>query len=116
VEVFEVKGPFFFGAAYKFKESLHLIEKNPRVLIIRMRHVPVIDSTGLHILEEVFHQAKNGGTVLIISGIQKDVFKEFDKSGLLDKIGKKNVFTLIDEALLRARALVNENHPSPPNN
>ena len=108
VEVFEVKGPFFFGAAYKFKESLHLIEKTPRVLIIRMRHVPVIDSTGLHILEEVFHQAKNGGTILIISGIQKDVFKEFEKIGLLDKIGKQNVLTVIDDALARARVIVGE--------
>lgn len=115
VEVFEVKGPFFFGAAYKFKESIHLIEKNPRALIIRMRQVPVIDSTGLHILEEVFHQAKNGGTTLIISGIQKDVFKEFDKAGLLDKIGRENVFTVIDDALMRARALVNGKEASLPN-
>jgi SulP family sulfate permease len=106
VEVFEVKGPFFFGAAYKFKESLHLIEKNPRVLIIRMRHVPVIDSTGLHILEEVYHQAKNGGTVLILSGIQNEVLAEFDKTGLIDKIGKENILTVIDDALARARDII----------
>ncbi len=106
VEVFEVKGPFFFGAAYKFKESLHLIEKTPQVLIIRMRYVPVIDSTGLHILEEVFHQAKGTGTVLILSGIQKDVFKEFYKSGLLQKIGRQNVFTVFDDAISRARVLI----------
>jgi SulP family sulfate permease len=106
VEVFEVKGPFFFGAAYKFKESLHLIENNPRVLIIRMRHVPVIDSTGLHILEEVFHQAKSTGTVLLLSGIQKEVFKEFYKSGLLHKIGRENVFTVIDDALERAKEII----------
>ncbi len=113
VEVFEVKGPFFFGAAYKFKESLHIIEKSPRVLIIRMRHVPVIDSTGLHILEEVFQQAKNTETTLIISGIQNDVFKEFEKSGLLDKIGRENIFTVIDDALAHARDIAaNPKSPS----
>lgn len=106
IEVFEVKGPFFFGAAYKFKESLHLIEKNPRVLIIRMRYVPVIDSTGLHILEEVFNQAKSTGTVLILSGIQKDVFKEFYKAGLINKIGRENIFTVIDDALARANVIL----------
>src|SRR6185503_13944909 len=37
VEVFEVTGPMFFGAAYKFKESLKLLSKTPKVLIIRMR-------------------------------------------------------------------------------
>ncbi len=112
VEVFEVKGPFFFGAAYKFKESLHVIEKTPKVLIIRMRHVPVIDATGLHILEEVFHQAKSTATVLVISGIQKEVFKEFFSSGLLHKIGRENVFTVIDDALVRAKAIVEGNFSS----
>jgi sulfate permease, SulP family len=106
VEVFEVKGPFFFGAAYKFKESLRIIEKPPRVLIIRMRHVPVIDSTGLHILDEVFNQAKNTGTVLVISGIQEEVLKEFNKSGFLKKLGRENVFTEIEDALSRARAII----------
>ena len=106
VEVFEVKGPFFFGAAYKFKESLHIIEKSPRVLIIRMRYVPVIDSTGLHILEEVFNQAKNTGTVLVVSGIQNEVLTEFKKSGLLDKIGRENVLTVIEDALSRARIIL----------
>lgn len=109
VEVFEVKGPFFFGAAYKFKESLHLIEKNPRVLIIRMRHVPVIDSTGLHILEEVFNYTKSKGTILIISGIQKGVFKEFYKSGLFKKIGRENTFAEIDRAVERAMEIIKEN-------
>jgi sulfate permease, SulP family len=110
VEVFEVNGPFFFGAAYKFKESLYLIENTPVVLIIRMRHVPVIDSTGLHILEEVFNQTRSSGTTLIISGIQKEVFKEFYKSGLLKKIGRRNVFTVIDDALERAKTITGKNH------
>jgi sulfate permease, SulP family len=109
VEVFEVKGPFFFGAAYKFKESLHLIEKNPRVLIIRMRYVPVIDSTGLHILEEVFNYTRSKGTILIISGIQKGVFKEFYKSGLFKKIGRENTFAEIDRAVERAMEIIKEN-------
>lgn len=107
VEVFEIKGPLFFGAAYKFKESLHLIEKNPRVLILRMRQVPVIDSTGLHILEEVLNQVKKTGTMLVISGIQKEVFKEFYKSGLFIKIGRENIFNEIGPAVERARKIVN---------
>lgn len=113
VEVFEVKGPFFFGAAYKFKESMVFIEKAPKVLIIRMRHVPVIDATGLHILEGVFNEAKNAGTVLVISGIQKEVFREFYTSGLLRKVGRENVFTVIEDALVRAKAIVEGVSTSP---
>ena len=53
IEVFEISGPFFFGAAYKFKESMKVLKRPPKVLIIRMRYVPVIDATGLHAIEEV---------------------------------------------------------------
>lgn len=109
VEVFEVTGPMFFGAAYKFKESLKLMAKTPKVLIIRMRAVPVIDATGLHTLEEVFKQSKNKGILFILSGVQPGVYSELEKSHLLELITKKNVCPDIDAALERAQILVEEN-------
>ncbi|HTB06521.1 MAG TPA: sulfate permease [Bacteroidia bacterium] len=106
IEVFEINGPFFFGAAYKFKDSIRFIENSPKVLIIRMRHVPVIDSTGLHTLELVFDEARRVGTRFVISGIQPGVFKELEKSHLIDKVGPENICTNIDEALIRAEDLL----------
>jgi SulP family sulfate permease len=106
VEVFEINGPLFFGAAYKFKDSMRFVETSPKVLIIRMRFVPVIDATGLHTLGLVFNEAKNMGTRFVISGIQPGVYKEFEKSGLLDKLGKENVLTQIDDALKRAEEIL----------
>ena len=108
VEVFEVSGPMFFGAAYKFKESLKLMAKLPKVLIIRMRSVPVIDATGLHTLEEVFKQSKNREIKFILSGVQKGIYHEFEKSHLLELIGKENICPDIDAALDRAQKLLNE--------
>lgn len=108
VEVFEITGPLFFGAAYKFKESLRLIKDPPKVLIIRMRQVPVIDATGLHALEEVFHFSGKTKTQLIISGIQPDVLDEFRRSGLIKNIGEENIFPDIEKALERAKELVGE--------
>lgn len=105
VEVFEVTGPMFFGAAYKFKESMKLMAKTPKILIIRMRFVPVIDATGLHTLEEVFKQSKNKGIKFILSGVQKDVYRELEKSHLLEQIGKDNVCPDIDAALARTREI-----------
>lgn len=102
VEVFEVSGPMFFGAAYKFKESMKLIENPPKILIIRMRYVPVIDATGLHTLDEVFKLAKRQGTILILSGVGQGIFRELEKSDLLSEIGKENVCPDIDRALERA--------------
>lgn len=107
VEVFEINGPFFFGAAYKFKDSMRFIETAPKALIIRMRHVPVIDATGLHTLELVFKEAERMGTRFIISGIQPGVYKELEKSHLIDNIGKENICTVIEDALKRAEDIVN---------
>ena len=106
VEVFEVIGPMFFGAAYKFKESMKLMEKKPKVLIIRMRSVPVIDATGLHVLEEIYHQTTKEGTSFVISGIQPGVLHELEKSHLLLKIGRNNVLPIIDDALKRAEEIL----------
>ena len=108
VEVFEITGPFFFGAAYKFKESLRRMKQSPRVLIIRMRHVPVVDATGLHALEEVFHYAEETGMVLVLSGVQPQVMELLHKTGLYDSFGAENIHTVIDDALDRAKIILNK--------
>jgi len=108
IEVFEVDGPFFFGAAYKFKDSMRFIETSPKVLIIRMRHVPVIDATGLHTLELVFNEAKRMRTKFVISGMQPGVYKELEKSHLIEKVGRENVLPTIKESLKRAKEIIKE--------
>ena len=87
---------------------MQFIEKPPEVLIIRMRFVPVIDATGLHTLEEVFKQSGKLNTKFILSGVQPGVLKEFKKSGLLDKIGATNVHANFEQALGRAKEIINQ--------
>jgi SulP family sulfate permease len=108
VEVFEINGPFFFGAVEKFKEAAEIIENPPKVRIIRMRNVPAIDSTGLHVLEEVLRDSRKEGTEVIFSGVHAQPLMAFDNSGLLKKIGEKNVHANIDEALARAKEILEE--------
>jgi SulP family sulfate permease len=109
VEVFEITGPLFFGAAYKFKDALRLIEKPPQVLIIRMRQVPIIDATGLRTLQEVHKATKHRGTKLILSEVySKQVMDELKESRLLFAIGKANVTNSVEEALARSRAILAE--------
>jgi SulP family sulfate permease len=108
IEVFEITGPLFFGAAYKFKERIYSLKNSPKVLIIRMRAVPVIDATGLHTVREVAKYVARFGTTLIISGIQPQVYEELENSELLAKIGIKNVLPDIDQALKRANELLAE--------
>ncbi len=106
VEVYEVAGPFFFGAADKFKNALGRVLGRPKVLILRLRHVPVLDATGLQALENMHEKALREGTQLVLSGVTSQPRAAMDKSGFIRKIGAENVHDDIDSALERARELI----------
>jgi SulP family sulfate permease len=106
VEVFEVSGPFFFGAADKFKSAIGEVEAKPRILILRMRHVLSLDATALQALESVYSRSRREQTTLILSGVHAQPLIALERSGLLDKIGEDNVHGNIDDALNQARALL----------
>jgi len=103
VEVFEINGPFFFGAAEQFKDTLGQIAKKPKVLIIRMRDVPAIDSTGLHALQELARRCKQERTLLLLADVHAQPMFALVRSDMLDEIGEQNLFGHVDDALDRAR-------------
>ncbi|HEV8499164.1 MAG TPA: SulP family inorganic anion transporter [Gemmatimonadaceae bacterium] len=99
IEVYEIDGPFFFGAAEKFKDVLAEVFRKPKVLIIRMRHVPAIDSTGLNVLRDLIRRTRHDRTLVLISELQSQPLLAMRRSGLLDEIGQDNVVGTIDLAL-----------------
>jgi SulP family sulfate permease len=104
VEVFEITGPLFFGATYKFKDAMRFIESPPKVLIIRMRHVPIIDATGIKTLKEVNKESKHRGTKLILSEVHSDqIMEELKEARLLFLIGKANITETFQEAIKRSK-------------
>lgn len=107
VQVFEITGPLFFGAAYKFRDAIRVIEKPPAILIIRMRQVPIIDATGIKTIEEVFHTSKQQHTKLILAEVHSgQVMEALKDARLLFAIGKANVTATFEEALDRSRVLL----------
>jgi sulfate permease, SulP family len=102
VQVYEINGPFFFGAAERFKDTLARVAEKPRVLIIRMRHVSALDSTGLHALKDVVHRSRNDGTLVLLSDVHVQPMVALTGSPVLEEIGKDNLFGDIDAALARA--------------
>ncbi len=108
-EIFEVNGPLFFGAAYKFRDALRLSQRKPKILIIRMRHVPTVDATGLHHLKEIIRDFQHKNIKIIISGIQKDVLDVLEKNGIVTLLGKENIKNHIKLAIERANELLKEN-------
>jgi SulP family sulfate permease len=103
VEVFEIYGSLFFGAVAQFKESIRFIADKPKVLILRMRHVPTIDASGIHILEELAEEARENGYVLIFSAVSRNVYRVMRKSGFVETVGRKSFARDIYAAIETAR-------------
>ncbi len=114
VEIYEVYGALFFGAADKFKDTLLSLQQPlPRVLILRMRYVIMLDASALHTLEDVQHHTQTRGVQLLLSGVRSQPLILMERSGFLARIGQDNVFGHIDEALARAREIVEKIQPPP---
>ncbi len=105
-EVFEIYGPFFFGAADVFKSALTTVAGSPRVLVLRMRHVPFVDATALKALEDVLEKSRREDIGLVLSGVQPAVMAALEKTGFLKNIGENNVHTHIAGALKRAGEII----------
>jgi SulP family sulfate permease len=103
VEIYEVNGPFFFGAAEAFRETLGQVAGKPKVLIIRMRNVPAMDSTGLHALREVVSRSRNEGTLVLLSDVLAQPMAVLTRSRISEVIGEGQVFGSLDGALEAAR-------------
>ena len=90
VEVFEIYGSLFFGAVRQFKESIRVVATKPKVLILRMRQVPTIDASGVHVLEELAAEARENGQLIVFSAVSRSVYRVMRKSGFVDVVGRKN--------------------------
>jgi SulP family sulfate permease len=106
VEVYEINGPFFFGAAESFKNTIGQVASRPKVLIIRMRNVPAMDATGLSAFRDLVRRSRREGTHVFITEIHAQPMVALTRSDLFDELGEDHVLGTLDEALERARALV----------
>ena len=105
VEVYEINGPYFFGAGNRFEDIMSRYGDRPRVRIIRMRKVPFIDSTGLHNLENLCIMSQREGITIVLSGVNPKVEAVLRKNHIDQLLGSENICNHIDLALARAREL-----------
>ena len=106
IEVYEINGPYFFGIATKFEETMTQLGDRPKVRIIRMRKVPFIDSTGIHNLTTLCEMSQKEKTTVILSGVNENVHNVLEKAGFYELLGKENICPNINVALERAKSLV----------
>ncbi len=102
VQVYEINGPFFFGAAERFRDTISFVAESPAVLILRMRNVPSIDSTAIHALRDVVRKYRAQNTAVFFSEVHAQPLVALGRAEMLEEIGEQNLFGSLDEALRAA--------------
>jgi len=108
VEVYRIGGPLFFGVADRIGNLLDGLPQKPRVLILRMRQVPVIDASGVHALRSLAARCHRKGIALIISGLQAQPNRVIAGMRLEKAPGEVYFASSFEPALAKARALLAE--------
>lgn len=108
VEVFEVYGSLFFGAVSQFKESMRVLASRPKVIILRMRQVPTIDASGIHILEDLVKEMHARNAIVVFSAVSRSVYRVMRKTGFVDLVDRNNFAPDIFAALEIAKKHIEE--------
>ncbi len=110
VEIFDVQGPFFFGAVEKFKDNVFRnMEDHIEYVLLRMRLVPALDASGLHVLEDFLAYCQRHNITLLLCGVQKQPFKVIRRdSPFMQELHAENICENIDAALARIAELEKE--------
>lgn len=106
VLLYEINGPLFFGAARQFQETVTNTHLQPKVIIIRMRYVPLIDATGYQSIKEIVKTFKARGIEVIISGVNDNLRKDFQMNDMFSILEKEYVVKDIKEAIEKANKKV----------
>ena len=106
VEVFQIRGPLFFGATSRLVDVLERIGATPSVFILRMRDMPLIDSSGVVALSAFLDRCRKAGTIVILSGLQPQPRKVLAKMHVIHDDTALIFVTDYARALQTARDLI----------
>ncbi len=109
VAVFEVQGPFFFGAVNRFQEltlGVFRDTQRPKLIVLRLRLVPSIDASGLNVISDFARRCKRENVPLVLSGVRSQPLRQFRKFGISEEVGAENVCENIDKALARVKTIL----------
>jgi len=106
VSMYEISGPFFFGAADKFVSVTRGFEEPPKVLILKMNHVPMMDATAYRAFMSFYNICKKHHTKLIILKLEEQPRNLLSKYGFTELLGEENFCITIEDAIERANYLL----------
>lgn len=106
VTVFEINGPFFFGISDSLNEQLRQMPVLPKVFILRMSKVPLVDTAGMHALKEFQMKCHDLDIVFLVTGVKPEIRKTFKDLNVEEAIGSKHIFPHLTDALAYSRRLL----------
>jgi sulfate permease, SulP family len=108
VSIYRIHGPFLFGAAEKMEDLIRRLPDLPPVLVLRLRNMTAIDSTGLKALEDLADAVRASGRGLILCGAREQPARLMKQAEFEQHVGHKNICANVAEALARAGDLYSE--------
>jgi SulP family sulfate permease len=106
VNIYEIEGPLFFGASQLFEETINQLNDYPKILIIRTRHLPFVDSTGIQRLKEVIKKFQHQGVKILISGMNLKVREDLERSGVIEMVGSEFCTENVTIAIEKAKSIL----------
>jgi SulP family sulfate permease len=105
IEIYKMRGPFFFGVCDQLKKIVHDMDPPPKIFILRMKHVPVLDATALQTFRELHDRCALYNMQIILTEVQPEPVE------LLQQYGLEK---LVDQDILKQAAQVIESVKNPP--
>lgn len=96
-----VVGPLFFGTAHRFVTLLEQLDEYDDI-ILSLRTVPLIDTTGLRVIEELIERLEGEGRRVYLSGLARPVREKLERGGIIATLGEDRVFWSADQAIIAA--------------
>ncbi|KAB2903610.1 MAG: SulP family inorganic anion transporter [Anaerolineae bacterium] len=109
-----IMGPLFFGSVNTFKTELEKINGNEDI-ILSLRTVPLLDTTGIGAIEELIHRFETEGRRVYLSGLSEPVRSYLERAGVIQHLGESRIFWSAYEAIMAAdhyRAKLAKERPS----
>lgn len=114
VAVFRINGPFLFGATDKLEVVEEQFDQLPRVVVLRLRNMNAIDATGLKAFEDLSVKLKESGRSMILCGARDQPAKVISHGEFHRHIGDENICPSFEQAVARAKQILEENSATPP--
>jgi SulP family sulfate permease len=109
VSIVHVEGDLFFGASELFRDQMRRVCEKPelKVVLLKMRNAYHLDATSVLALEELIRYMREQDRTLLVTEVRKDAVRIFRNSGLIEVIGRENIFpdTPSNPTLATAKAL-----------